>query len=61
MATDNGVNEVGMKALEGYLENLAAAATNAKSVLDQLVTNNTKLTRHIRGLGGNSKKIVQRE
>ena len=32
-----------MKALEGYYINLAAAAINKISVLDQLVTNNAKL------------------
>ena len=32
-----------MKALEGYFDNLAAAAVNKKSVLEQLVANNTKL------------------
>ena len=30
--------------LEGYFDNLAAAATNEKAVLEQLVTNNTQLT-----------------
>ena len=37
------VNDVGMKALEGYFDNLAAAAVNEKLVLEQLVANNTKL------------------
>ena len=32
-----------MKALEGYFDNLAAAAVNNKSVLEQLVANNAKL------------------
>ena len=32
-----------MKALEGYFDNLAAAAVNEKSVLDNLVANNTNL------------------
>ena len=32
-----------MKALEGYLKNLAAAAVNEKLVLKQMVTNNTKI------------------
>ena len=32
-----------MKALEVYFDNLAAATTNDKSVLDQLVANNAKL------------------
>ena len=36
--------EVGIRALEGYLDNLAAAAVNEKSVLQQLVLNNTTLT-----------------
>ena len=30
--------------MEGYFDNLAAAATNEKAVLDQLVANNTTLT-----------------
>ena len=33
----------GMKALEGYFDNLAAAAVNEKSVLQQLVLNNNNL------------------
>ena len=33
-AIDNGGDEVGMKALEGYFDNLAAATTNEKSVLE---------------------------
>ena len=41
--TNNGGNEVGMKAIEGYLDNLATAATNENSVLEQLVANNSKL------------------
>ena len=32
-----------MKSLEGYFDNIAAAAINEKSVLEQLVANNTKL------------------
>ena len=32
-----------MKALEGYLNNLAAVAVNKKSFLYQLAENNTKL------------------
>ena len=43
METNNGVNEVGMKALEGYFDNLAASAVNKKSVLEQLVAKNAKL------------------
>ena len=43
METNNGVDEVGMKDLEGYFDNLAAAAVNNKSVLELLVANNAKL------------------
>ena len=32
-----------MKAIEEYFENLAAAATNKKSFLEQIVANNSKL------------------
>ena len=41
--TNNGVNEGGMKALEVYFYNLAAAAVNNKSVLELMVANNAKL------------------
>ena len=41
--TKNGVDELGMKALEVYFGNLVAAVINDKSVLKQLVTNNAKL------------------
>ena len=43
METKQGVNEWGMKYLEGYFNNLAAAAVNKKLVLEQLVANNAKL------------------
>ena len=43
VATENGGDEVGMKALEVYFDNLAAINNNKKSVLDQLVTNNANL------------------
>ena len=42
-ATDKGGDEVDMKDLEGYFDNLAAATTNNKSVLEQQVANNAKL------------------
>ena len=42
--TNNGGDEVGMKDLEGYFDNLAAAAINKKSVLEQLVANNAKIS-----------------
>ena len=38
--TNNGDDKVGMKALEGYFNNLSAAAINEKSVLKQLVATN---------------------
>ena len=41
--TNNGGNEVGMKALKGYFDNLAAASINKKSVLKQLPTDKCKL------------------
>ena len=44
------VNDGGMKALEGYFDNLAAAAVNEKSVLEQLVANNTKLAANNKSL-----------
>ena len=41
--TNHGIDKGGMKSLEGYFDNLAAAAVNEKSVLEQLVSNSTKL------------------
>ena len=41
--TNQGVSEGGMKYLEEYFDNLAAAAVNQKLVIEQLVANNTKL------------------
>ena len=41
--TNNGGNNVSMKALGGYFYNLASAAINKKVVLEQLVANNSKL------------------
>ena len=43
LETNQGVDKGGMKALERYFDNLAAAAVNEKSVLYQIVANNTKL------------------
>ena len=40
---NQGVDDVGMKVLKGYFDNLAAAAVKEKSVLEKLVANNTKL------------------
>ena len=41
--TNNGGDEVGMKALEGYFNKLAAATINEKLVLKQMVAKNSKL------------------
>ena len=46
-----------MKALEGYLGNLAAAAINEKSVLEQLVANKSKLAATNEDLVAMVKKI----
>ena len=43
MWTNQGINDGGIKSLEGYFDNLAAARVNEKLVLEQLVANNTKL------------------
>ena len=42
--TNSGGNEVGMMDLKGYFDNLAAAAINKKTVLEQLVDTNAQLT-----------------
>ena len=47
-----------MKALEGYFDNLAAAAVNKKSVLEQLVANNTKLAATNENLVAMVKKLT---
>ena len=41
--TDDSGEEVILKALEGYFDNLAGATTNKKKLLEQLVANNDKL------------------
>ena len=43
MTTDDGSNAVGLNALEGYFDNLSAAATKDKTVIEKLVTSNAKL------------------
>ena len=49
--------DVGIKALEGYFDNLAAAAVNEKYVLQQLVLNNTTLTTNNESLVALVKKL----
>ena len=43
MDTNQGVDEGGMKSLEGYFDNLASVAVNKKSLLEHVVANSTKL------------------
>ena len=40
---DDGGNEVSLKAFGGYFDNLAAATTNEKTVLEQIVASSAKL------------------
>ena len=41
--TVNGVNTVGLKALEGCFDNLATTAINKKTVVEKLIASNAKL------------------
>ena len=47
-----------MKALEGYFDNLAAAAVNKKLVLEKLVANNTKISANNKNLVAMVKKLT---
>ena len=47
-----------MKSLEGYFDNLAAAAVNERSVLEKLVGNNTKLAANNESLVAMVKKLT---
>ena len=49
--------DVGIKDIEGYFDNFAAATVNEKSVLQQLVLNNTTLTTSDENLVALVKKI----
>ena len=56
---NQGIDNGGMKALEGYFDNLdATAAVNKKSVLRQLVANNTKIAATNKNLVTMVKKIA---
>ena len=57
---DNQLEEedVGIKSLEGYFDNLAATVVNEKSVLQQLVLNNTTLTTSNESLVALVKKLT---
>ena len=48
-----------MKALEGYFENLTSAGVNEKSVLGQLVANNTMLATNNESLVDMVKKLTR--
>ena len=43
MTTYDRGDEVGLKALKGYFDNVAADTTNEKKFLEQLVASNAKL------------------
>ena len=53
-----GVDNGGMKALEGYFDNLAATMFNEKLVLENLVANNTKLSATNENLVAMVKKLT---
>ena len=55
--TNNGSGEVGNKALKGYFKNLAAVVINKKSVLENLVANNSKLASTNKDLVAMVKKL----
>ena len=57
--THQGVDKGGMKSLEGYFDNLTAAANNGKSVLDKLVAKNTKLAATNKNLVAIVKKLAK--
>ena len=56
--TNKGVDEGGMKSLDGYFDNLAAATVNKKSVLKQLVANNNKVAATNKNLVAIVKKLT---
>ena len=43
VTTDDGDDTVGLKALKGYFDNVAASTNNEKTVLEQLVASNAML------------------
>ena len=55
---DDSGDAVGLKALERYFENLAAVATNEKTVLKQLVASNAKLATTNEELVASVKKLT---
>ena len=58
MENNQKVGDGGMKSLEGYFDNLSAAAVNEKSVLEQLVANNIKLAENKESLVTMVKKLT---
>ena len=53
---NQSVDDGDMKALEGYFDNLVAAAVNEKSVLENLVANNTSIPEYINMLEDSQKQ-----
>ena len=58
VTTDDGGNTVGLKSLERYFDNLAAATTNKKTVIEQLFTSNAKLAATNEELVAVDKKVT---
>ena len=56
--TQQEVDDSGMKALEGYFDNLATAVVNKNTVLQELVLNNTKIARSNESLISLVKKLT---
>ena len=54
--TNQGVEKWGMESIDGYFDNLSTTTVNKKSVLEQLVTNNTKIASTNEDLVGIFKK-----
>ena len=52
------IDDGGMNSLKGYFDKLSAAAVNEKSVLEQLVLNNTKPTESNESLVALVKKLI---
>ena len=58
MGGDNEGTPIGLSALDGYFDNIAADATNEESVLDELVTNLITLTTRNAEMAATIKKIT---
>ena len=56
--TEGNNQPMGLAALDGYFENLTAASTNEKAVLEELVTNINTLTTSNTEMGATIKKLT---